>query len=248
MSYKTITSAQNPLIKSIVKLHTARERKATGLCIIEGKRALSTALEKMSLEYLFCTSEQFAEAHSLAEESKMIIVPDTLMKKISAAQNPSGLLGVLKIPKELSEDLLTPGLVLAEIQDPGNMGTLIRTAVACKVSSIVIIDGCDPWSPKALQAAAGTTPLIQLFQWSWEKLIASKKELLLYALVVKGGQAPETIDQDKALLVVGNEARGIQTEWLNECDARITLEMPGSAESLNVAVAGSIATYLTFVR
>lgn len=248
MTYKTITSATNPLIKSVVKLHHTRGRKAAKKCIIEGVRALSTVGEHLVLDLLFCTDTQFDYALTLANEDKIVVVPDTIMKKISTASTPSGLLGVFHIPPQPSDDLLAPGLVLAQISDPGNMGTLIRTAVACNLSSIVIVDGCDPWSPKVLQSSAGTSTHIQLFQWSWDKLISTKKDLLLYALVVKDGQPPHTIDAQKALLVVGNEAHGIPPEWLHQCDALVTLPMPGTAESLNAAVAGSITAYLTFIK
>lgn len=247
MTYQTITSPTNPLIKKIVRLHTSAERKRLGLCIIEGQRALSTALQKVALERLYCTESMLSHAHNLAQTHQITVVSNGVMKKISTAASPSGLLGIIPIPKNPSKALLTPGLVLAEITDPGNMGTLLRTAVAFNIHSVVVIGGCDPWSPKVIQATAGTSVHLKIFNWEWETLISSKKDLKLYALVVKGGKNTKTIDADKALLVIGNEARGLQESWLQQCDTLITLPMPGNAESLNAAVAGSIAAYLTFV-
>ena len=170
------------------------------------------------------------------------------MKKVSTTHTPSGILGVFTIPDEPAQDTLTPGLVLAKISDPGNMGTLIRTAAACNLKSVVLIEGCDPWSPKVLQAAVGTNATLQIFRWSWEELLQRKRELKLYGLVVRDGKPPLTLEASQALLVIGNEARGIEKEWLKDCDELITLPMPGSTESLNAAVAGSIAAYLTFAQ
>ncbi len=248
MTYKKISSATNPVIKAIVKLHTASERKKRGLFIIEGQRALSTALTKLPPEALYCTEKMLPQAEKLIQNGEIFLVTDSIMKKISTTSSPSGLLAIVPIPQEPSPEKLGPGLVLADITDPGNMGTLLRTAVACKVSSVIIIGGCDPWSPKVVQATAGTSVQLTIFDWSWEQLISLKKSLILYGLVVHGGQPPQEIDPTKALLIIGNEARGIPQQWLEQCNAQITLPMPGGAESLNAAVAGSIATYLTFVQ
>ncbi len=243
-----IHSAAHPDIKQIVRLHSAKERKRLQLCIIEGIRAITTALDGgLILEGLYCTEELLPSAHPLASETLITCISIPALHKISTATTPSGLLGVFQIPSQPPSNALTSGLVLADVADPGNMGTLIRTAAACGVRSVVVIEGTDPWSPKVLQASAGTCATLSLFQWSWSDLIEAKGDLLLYGLVVEGGGHPRSIDAARALLVVGNEARGIPNAWLETCDATITLPMPGNTESLNAAVAGSIALYLTFV-
>ncbi len=244
----TITSLTHPLIKKIVRLHTARERKTTGLCIIEGRRALETALTRLSPDQLYCTEQHIAAMSQLIDPSQIIQVSDAVMKKISTAITPSGILGVFHIPPEPDPTTLMPGLVLAQVSDPGNMGTLIRTVAACALSSVIIVEGVDPWSPKVIQASAGTIALVDIFQWDWHTVVASKKRMQLYGLVVTGGKTTHAIDRHNALLVVGNEARGIDERWLKDCDSLITLPMPGGTESLNAAVAGSIALYEIFVH
>lgn len=240
-----ITSAANPHIKEVVKLHTAKGRKEAGRFIIEGKRALSTAVKHLKLHTLFATDAELPYAQSLSDN--VIIIPDALMKKISTTKTPSGVLGVAQIPPNTLLNQLSSGLVLANIADPGNMGTLIRTAAACALDTVVIIEGCDPWSPKVVQSSAGTICLVKLIQCSWEELCAHKNELTLAALVVSGGRSPSTLDPHKSLIIVGNEAHGIPPEWLNECDEKITLPMPGGTESLNAAIAGSIVMYKVHV-
>jgi TrmH family RNA methyltransferase len=245
---KIITSTTNQRIQKIVRLHTVQGRKEQGLFLLEGERALRTASEKLLIQELYCTEQMSTAAHQIAQAHQITLLSDSVMKKISTATTPSGLLGIFAIPQEPPLEKLSPGIVLAQINDPGNMGTLIRTAAACRVTSIIIVEGCDPWSSKVLQATAGTFVDCRIFHLSWETLINAKRSLILYGLTVKQGNSPHTIDRAKALLVIGNEARGIPPEWLLQCDAQITLPMPGDTESLNAAVAGSIATYLTFVQ
>lgn len=248
MDVKVITSLINENIKQVVHLHDSKGRKEQGLFIIEGERAIETALQAgLTLHALYCTEEMSATCLQLTDTKKTHRVTSAVMKKISTATAPSGLLTIFKIPAPPAKEKLSPGLVLAQISDPGNMGTLIRTAAACGVRSVVIIEGADPWSPKVVQSSAGTIAMVTLFEWDWETLIAHKKSYRLCALVVSGGQSLQSID-DQSLIIVGNEAHGIPTPWLAQCDKQITLAMPGGTESLNAAVAGSIALYEIFAK
>jgi RNA methyltransferase, TrmH family len=124
------------------------------------------------------------------------------------------------------------------------MGTLIRSCAAMNYKTVVCIKGTDPWSPKVVQASAGTIGMVNIFQVTWDELIQNKQNLNLCALVVSGGNKPQDIDLSNTLLVVGSEAHGIPDEWLGQCEQKLTLPMPGKTESLNAAVAGSIALYL----
>jgi TrmH family RNA methyltransferase len=168
------------------------------------------------------------------------------MQKISHATTSSGLLAVFTIPDKPSLASIKPGLVLANLSDPGNAGTLMRTCAAMNVQCVVMVEGVDPWHPKVIQATAGTIAQLKIFQCTWQELVANKNNLTLHALTVSGGKAPEVIQANNALLVVGNEAHGLPEQWIADCDDAITIPMPGNTESLNAAVAGSIALYLTF--
>lgn len=229
--------------------------------------SLAKASGKLSVSVLsfvapsrFCNTTKKSEVgnrtHELSQktldlnvdEQKIIsTVSHDVMKKISTAVTPSGFLAIFAIPENPSLDGLTAGLVLAQINDPGNMGTMIRTAVSCGIKSIVIVEGVDPWAPKVIQASAGAMSWINIFQINWGTLIKSKGNLQLCALVVKDGIAPDKIKSKNALLVVGNEAHGLPKEWQKSCDQLVSIPMPGGTESLNAAIAGSIAMYLVFV-
>ena len=242
---KTITSPANPLIRHVVTLHAAKHRAESQQFIAEGFRTISTIIKAGNTPLnLFVIEDFLYDAQQLVKDSNIIIITPEVMRKISTAQSPSGLLATFAIPQQPALDTLNAGLVLAQITDPGNMGTLIRTAAAMNKKTIVCINTVDPWNPKVVQATAGAISLVSIFRMNWNDLIRNKKNIPLCALVASQGQAPHTINLSNALIVVGSESHGIPEEWINECDAKITLPMPGNFESLNAAVAGSIALYL----
>ncbi len=244
---KTINSRQNPEIKLVDALKKAKERKNQQRFIAEGIRTIQTLLTKYKPIQLYLTEKAFSEHHINIDRNLITLVTDEVMQKISTTKTPSGVVGVFTMPQQPTSDL-TPGLVLANITNPGNMGTLIRTATAMNVNTIVIVEGTDIWSPKVIQSTAGTIANVDIFELTWQELLNQKKDLNLCALVVKDGKPPEHLDLKKSLIVVGNEADGIPSEWIANCEQLCTLPMPGNTESLNAAVAGSIALYLAFSK
>lgn len=244
---KEITSAHNPLIKYLKKLHQTKFRKTSGHCLVEGLRACEEFLRSPhALEQFFVTAALYQQTLELVQEAKVTLVPESLMKEISQATTPSGIVGLFALAEQPKRPL-TAGLVLAQIQDPGNMGTLIRTAAACKVPAIVIVEGCDPWSHKVVQSSAGTIAHAPLHILSWNELIQNKGTLPLAACVVSDGSDARKEPLKDVLLVIGNEANGLPEKWEQQCEKRITLPMPGGTESLNAAVAGSILLYMAYV-
>ncbi|MFC1845538.1 TrmH family RNA methyltransferase [Candidatus Dependentiae bacterium] len=242
---KTINSRQNPRIQSLVALKRPKGRKSQGKFIAEGLRVCTTMVEAgWQPEQVYAIQNMVDEAKKIAPEQKITLVDNEVMQKISQATTPSGLLVVFNLPKKPKTEKLGSGIVLANISDPGNMGTLIRTAAAMGLKSVVVVEGADPWGHKVVQATAGTIAKVDVFVWSWEKLLDLKGENKLAALVVRDGQKPDQMEKENTLLVIGNEAHGLPQEWLKDCNQQIMLPMPGNTESLNAAVAGSIGMYL----
>jgi TrmH family RNA methyltransferase len=242
---KTILSPANPLIKHVVKLHAAKHRTELQEFIAEGFRTISTIIKAGHQPITLFTVDEFLyDAQQLVDDKQIIVVDPFIMEKISTAQSPSGLLATFKIPSAPSLHTLSSGVVLAQVTDPGNMGTLIRTAAAMNKKTVVCVETVDPWNPKVIQATAGAIGNVSIFRTSWEDLIRNKKKIPLLALVASEGKHPDTINLRDALIVVGSESHGIPEEWIEQCDEKITLPMPGNFESLNAAVAGSIALYL----
>lgn len=261
---RTILSRSNAEIQCVFGLQKAKNRAAEQCFIAEGVRACTTLLKNgielvafYATEALIDTAHEIIDEHLSAHDTTLskqiatdviVLVNQPIMEKISTAKTPSGLLGVFRIPSQQPPEKLSAGLVLVDISDGGNMGTLIRSATAVNAPSIVIVGGIDPWNPKVVQASAGTIGAIPLFCWTWQELIAHKRHLQLYALVVSGGSPLEIITPHNALLVIGSEAHGLSDAHLQDCDHSITLTMPGNTESMNAAAAGSIALYITFAQ
>lgn len=241
---KTITSLTNPTIKKVVTLHTAKGRTEHQEYIVEGLRALDAFAQAGLLPIeLYCLEAMVGEAQKLFKKAVVTVVPAHVLEKISTTNSPAGIVAVFSIAQTPKAEKLTSGVVLANLQDPGNVGTLIRSAVAFGYKSVVIIGGCDPYSPKVVQATAGTLAHIQIFQWSWEQLVQHKKNLTLCALVVESSKPAQATPAATTLFVVGNEAHGLPDAWVADCATTLTIPLSDHAESLNAAVAGSIALY-----
>ena len=247
MTYKTISSPHHPLIADALTLHRARGRHKQNRFLAEGKRTCESLIEAgYPLATLFVRDEHRDWAQKLrVPPQKIIVASAALIAKMSTAQTPSGVVAVFEI-KPPSAGPLTAGIVLAQIHDPGNMGTLIRSAAAFG-RSVIIVEGTDPYGSKVVQASAGSFGLTQLQCLSWQEVVqrAKAQQLPLTALVVQGGTPLEELPPRDRLLVVGSEAHGLPETWLADCAEKATLAMPGKTESLNAAVAGSIALYIT---
>lgn len=244
---KSITSTQNETVKYLCSLHHAKYRKKEDRFIVQTERAISTLMSKMQPLQFFMTQEVYDKQTVTQDISRITLVTPQIMQKISTLEQPAGMVALFDIP-HTKTTTLNKGIVLANVSNPGNMGTLIRSAAAMNCSTVIIVEGTDPWDPKVVQATAGALALVDILQLSWNELLAVKKNLKLCALVVKDGQSPDTLKRNDILIVIGNEATGIPASWLATCELTCTLPMPGNTESLNAAVAGSIALYIAFVQ
>lgn len=239
-----IESAANPFIKLAASLQEKKYRKEHGLFIAEGSRIVS-ALLNSSLEctHLITSVDFQADLEPHTANYKSVTLSRALFSKISTATQPSGVLGIFKIPQAKSLTTFAPGPVCAQISDPGNLGTLIRSSVAFGFNQIILIECADPYNPKCVQASAGTIGHAELYTMSWQELQQSTGRPPLAALVVDSGEHPKSL-KEPSLIVIGNEAHGLPQAWQNQCERRVTLPMARNVESLNAAIAGSLALYL----
>jgi len=249
-SINYISSSSNETVKMIRSLHSLKGRKEKGLFIIQGSRSCQTILASAYIKpyALFATNKEAELADLWSEQYNMPwhLVTDSVMEKISTTHSPSGILLVAETPPQKEYQNECPGLILGNITDPGNTGTLIRSAVACGVTTIIMIEGVDAWNPKVIQATAGLIGEATLYELSWEELLEKTTSEKIYALVPDQTKIDiATIDLKNKLLLIGNEAHGINPLWLNQCKNQVTIPMQKSVESLNAAVAGSIALYLS---
>ncbi len=241
-----ITSLENSLIKHVRQLHDVRHRRTMQQCIVEGVRAISACLDSgWTPLHIFIT-----DSHKIPEIWKahdVISVSERVAQKISQASSPSGFVAVFAQPSLPPIDVAAGGLILEEMSDPGNVGTLIRCAAAFALPQVLLIGGVDPFSHKVLQSTAGTFTATRVYRFeNYDALPDLSAGAPCCALVVRNGQHPEQLQRCSRWLVVGSEAHGISEKLLASCQERVTLPMPGQAESLNAAMAGAIACYALF--
>lgn len=239
-----IQSLINPKVKHLVALQKKSYRQEHGQFLAQGAKVYSTLLQAgLKLHSVFVTAQGHDEHHQILTPDTMFVVTDAILKKISTTETPSGIVAIFEIPK-IKETMTANSLVLHNIQDPGNMGTLIRTAVAMNIETIFTMQGVDAYHPKVVQASAGTVGYVNIVPTNWPIFYKTYKHISMCALVVDGGQAPEAMNLKDCMLVIGNEGAGLPADIVRDCHKKLTIPMPGKTESLNAAVAGCIAMYL----
>ncbi|MCL4380278.1 RNA methyltransferase [Candidatus Dependentiae bacterium] len=241
---KQLSATSNDTIKKIVALHDAKGRKEQQQFIAHGIRTIQTLLQAGYQPMVLCaTAEYYHQAMALAPSATLLGITDAVARTITPSTTASGIVATFAIPTTTAT-IGNQAVALVQLQDPGNMGTLIRTAVAMNISDVIIVEGCDPWHPKVIQATAGTIGFARIHSLRWQQLVALPQRPPLCAMVVQGGIALEQLPSKEVILVIGNEANGLTAQQIDDCPYRATLSMPGKAESLNAAIAGAIGLYL----
>ncbi|MFA5998526.1 MAG: RNA methyltransferase [Candidatus Babeliales bacterium] len=239
-----IQSLTNPKIKHIVNLHSKSYRQEHKQFIAQGIKTCVTLFEGgYKLHSIYLSEDMYQQHGDFFPSESIVLVTDAIVKKISTTITPSGIVAVFEMPENQSAPT-DNSIVLYNIQDPGNLGTLIRTAAAMNIHTAYLVEGVDPYNPKVIQATAGTIASVEIVQINWSEFQKLCKSFTTCALVVQGGKTPESIDLKSSILVIGNESQGLSSQVIDECTEKLTIPMPGKTESLNAAVAGSIAMYL----
>lgn len=255
MAHK-ITSAANPLIKTLKSLHAKKGRAETGLFLAEGARAAreasdlgvwpdtmlyaESALERGPVRALISDAERAGV--------KLIETNEAILAQIAKRDNPQTVIGAYR-QRLWPLDTLDgePIVALEGIRDPGNLGTILRTVDSVGAGGVVLIgESCDPFSVEAVRASMGSLFATRLARASFEELMRFKKArgATLIGASLKGAG----LDADRALgartiLLMGNEQSGLPPEMEAACDLLVKLPMRGRADSLNLAVATAVMLY-----
>lgn len=249
-----LTSTKNPRIILIRKLQAnGRLRNKEGLFVVEGVRLLEEALSNgLKPETLIFTDDLNERGKNLIEAFisngvDAIPVASHVMKAASDTQSPQGILALLPIPEFSIPDWLNFALLLDSLRDPGNLGTIFRTALAAGVDAILLPPGTvDPYSPKVVRAAMGAHFKLPLLRLSWDetfRLVASKK-LSCYLADSNKGQPYDRIEYQMPLVfIIGGEASGAGLRTRALSPQRVNIPMCNSVESLNAASATAILAF-----
>lgn len=251
---KFISSAANPIIKNIQLLKNKKnERKKQGLFIVEGIKSISEIPQGYEIDTLVM-SDLFDDSLLQVKATRnTLLVPSELFKAISDTQTPQGILALVKMKTiELEEIKVKPNgfyLLLENLQDPGNLGTIIRSAYGFGVDAIFLTKGCvDLYSPKTVRSTMGASlhvPVILDYTLE-EYLTWAKKHSLTCFTTALGDTAKEIAHADfkkGLMLMIGNEGNGISQEALDQANQNVYIPMPGGLESLNASIAASICMY-----
>lgn len=248
MQYKEITSLKNQNIINLKKLRDlSRERRLQKLYIIEGENIISQTINIKVIEDLFVQKNKFEKYISLIEKLKykrLFLVDEKIMKSISLSVSQPGILATLKIENYNSKnnDFV---LVLDGLRDPGNCGTIIRVATAFSIDKIYLINSIDPYQPKCSQSTMGGIMSVDIIEI--KELQNELNDYHILSLDLVGTNIKEfnkkTLKNKKIALVVGSEANGISNKIKDITDEFLTIKMSNNIESLNAAIAMSIAMY-----
>lgn len=226
-------------IKLIQSLKQKKFRKENNLFVAEGDKIISDLAAVMKPYKLFCTQEStFFHSANQSEE-----VSSSEMKKISFLKNPTSSLALFEINETTSkintEDNLC--LVLDNIQDPGNLGTIIRIADWYGINDIICSNTTvDTYNPKVIQATMGSIARVNIYYKDLELFLSESKQQAIYGAVLNGENIHQLKLKKQGLLIIGNEGQGISTSIQNHITHPITIPQFGGGESLNAAIATSI--------
>ena len=245
-----ITSRRNPLVRQLRALQEPRGRREQGLLLLEGRHLLEEALRLgLHLELVAATPAWIARHGALwdalpATTRRQPLAEDALNQAASTS-HPDGVLATLAPPAP--DPARRPGFVLAldGLQDPGNLGTLLRTALAAGVEEVWLGEGADPYAPKVLRASSGAALALPLRRLSAAELLERLQGpqaagLQRVATLVSGGRPYWELDWTRpTLLLLGNEGAGLDPRLAELADVRVTIPHSPAVESLNVAVAAA---------
>lgn len=239
-------------------LHQRRFRQSEGRFIAEGIRVVEDLLSSpvQALWGVASSSiEDTPRGHELIARlgRKGVEVrrtEDAEITEFAGTDSPQGVLLVARIPHHTLADILPRAgersvvLAMDGVQDPGNFGTMVRSAEALGATAVVALPGTvDPWNAKSVRSAAGSSFRVPIVECSWSELSdwSRSESYRLLAATVDGGPLPQNLD--RAVLIVGNEGAGISAEVMGGVDVKVGIPLRGRAESLNVAAAAAILLY-----
>lgn len=249
-----ISSPANIRIKKIIKLKNSRERRESGLSIVEGLREISYALDANYeiVEFYYCP--QLSKDRTILDKidsNKIYEVNSQIFDKISYRENPDGCFALVKTPQNCLGDLILSNnpliIVIEAVEKPGNLGAILRTADAAGADAVIITDPkTDLYNPNAIRASQGTIFTVQLAASAEEDALAFLKDKKIKMLASTPAAQKIYTTADFSLpsaILMGTEDKGLSDFWIKNADDKIRIPMYGKIDSLNVSVSTAIIIY-----
>ncbi len=254
---QVISSLSNPQMKNLTLLQKkAKEREEQGIYVIEGIKMFDEAKELGLLVKAYASEsffrEKFEECPGYFDGLDFEIITDGLFKEVSDTKTPQGVMGTVRFSQYQPEDLLKKEnaclLLLEDIRDPGNLGTMIRTAEGAGITGIISSSASvDYYNPKVIRATMGSiyrVPFCQVEDFYQMLQLIKEQGITIYAAHLQGiPYDTEGSFCKKCAFLIGNEANGLSERASGQADALIKIPMAGKVESLNAAVAAAILMY-----
>ena len=255
MKTRSIESKHNPKLKELRRALTHPAHRPGDLAGIEGPNLVEEAVRAgVPVESIFFASgqERFVERLKLAEETEILQLDPALLASVLTTEAPQPVAALVRPRPFAWDDLLPKGktpllIVLAGVQDPGNLGSILRSAEAFGATGVVALPGTvSPWNPKSIRASAGSFFRLPFLASSVDECFArlAEAEVRVWTTAVRKAKAASEADLARAsAILIGNEGNGVPKEIAARADRALTIPCPGPVESLNAAVATSILLY-----
>ena len=259
MSARAVTSLTNATVKAVRALHMRKERDETGLFLAEGLKIVTEAVDLGHAPRILLYGPG-AEGHPVLDRviaateaggGEIVEVTREILEKIARRDNPQAVLGVFAQRfgdlASLAQDQTGVFVALEQVRDPGNLGTIIRTADAAGCGGVILVgDCCDPYSVEGVRATMGSIFAVPIVKASVPEFLAWRQS---WPGSVVGTLLTATVDHRQAayqkptLILMGNEQQGLTPEMAAACDVNVKIPMRGRADSLNLSVATGIMIY-----
>lgn len=250
-----ISSKDNAIIKEIKKLKERKYRNEEKKFLVEGFRFVEEALDSnFTVSHIFINEKskdkfyQLAINNKIKENTKVYMLTESIFKRVSNTESPQGIIALVQNKEIAIEGKKGFYVLVDKVQDPGNLGTIIRTAHAAGALGVITMEGTvDVYNDKTLRSTMGSVFYIPILESKDLTFIKSLKEkgykFLVSSLESKNNIYDLNLKNEKLVICIGNEGKGISEEVLNLGDENFKIPMPGGAESLNAAVAAAVIMF-----
>ena len=256
MPVRIVQSKHNSRVKELRRALANPGREKDGLAGIEGPNLQIEAVRAgLRIDCVFASegNEEWLERQALSIETEVLIVPREVLRSALTTETPQPIAALVEPPSWTWSDLMGPRqiapaliLILAELQDPGNLGTIVRSAEAFGASGVICLSGTvSVWNPKAVRASAGSIFRVPVLPFAIDAIARLRDSgITTLAAATHDAQPANLVKLDGPVaLIIGNEGNGVPQDLAAQADGAITIPCPGPVESLNAAVAASVLLY-----